>query len=116
MLYPVPNRSKTAFIDPRFLIAAPFSKGYAFASLDGETFGFIKLTGAFAVSPQFQQCRSFSEGLAPVCRDEQWGYINHQGALEIPTVFEGPRAGPFRSGLAGAMLTVSGDSLTAAAT
>jgi hypothetical protein len=52
------------FIDPRFLIAAPFSEGCAFASLDGETFGFIKLSGAFAISPQFQQCRSFSEGLA----------------------------------------------------
>src|SRR6185437_7575772 len=89
------------FIPPRFLIAAAFSEGRAFVSLDGDTFGFVDLKGDLVISPKFQQCRQFSEGLSGVYRDERWGYIDHQGQIKIPHVFEETRVQGFRDGLAG---------------
>lgn len=38
-------------IEPRFLVASEFSEGLAFASTDGENFGFIDLTGKFVIPP-----------------------------------------------------------------
>src|SRR5438105_11142260 len=38
-------------IEPQFFVASHFSEGRAFVSKDGETFGFIDLTGKFVVPP-----------------------------------------------------------------
>lgn len=40
----------------------------------------------------------FSEGLAPVCKDDKWGYIDQTGAVVIDYQFEG--AAPFSDGMA----------------
>jgi hypothetical protein len=39
------------FIEPQFLIVTRFSEGRASASMDGDTFGFIDLTGKFVIPP-----------------------------------------------------------------
>ncbi len=88
-------------IEPTFLVVSAFAEGRAFASTDGENFGFIDFTGRFVIDPGFRPCRHFSEGLAAVCIDDRLGYINRNGGLEIPTVFEGPNATGFRDGIAG---------------
>jgi len=88
------------FIEPQFLAASQFSEGRAFASTDGNTFGFIDLRGEFLAHPEFHQCRDFSGGLAAVCRDNRWGYVDQSGEIRIPLVFEGPCAHLFRYSLA----------------
>lgn len=91
-------------IEPRFLVASEFSEGRAFFSLDGESFGFIDLRGHVAIRRDFQQCRLFSEGLAGVCRDDRWGFIDHHGEVRIPHVFEAVRPQGFHYGLAGVQI------------
>ncbi|HEY2352912.1 MAG TPA: WG repeat-containing protein [Candidatus Acidoferrum sp.] len=91
-------------IQPAFLINASFLEGRAIASSDGENLGFIDFTGNFVVPPRFSRCGGFSEGLAAVCLDDRWGFIDRAGTLEIPTVFEGPTPRGFRDGIAGARI------------
>lgn len=92
------------FIEPRFIVASDFSEGRAFASTDGESFGFIDFSGNFVVPLEFQRCCAFSSGLAAVLREDRWGYIDHEGETRIPHVFEGPIAQPFRYGVAGVQI------------
>ncbi len=54
-------------------------KGRAVASTDGENLGFIDFTGSFVVPPRFSRCNGFSEGLAAVCMDDRWGFIDRAG-------------------------------------
>ena len=91
-------------VEPRFLVAGDFSEGRAFASTDGEMFGFIDLNGEFVIRAEFQQCRQFSGGLAAVLQEGRWGYIDNRGEIKIPLVFEGPRAQAFRNGVAAVQL------------
>jgi hypothetical protein len=91
-------------IEPRYLVASPFSEGLAFVTVDGELFGYIDHTARFVVAPEFQVCRHFSEGLAAVRVDDRWGYIDRQGRLALPTAFEGAYATGFRNGMAGVRL------------
>lgn len=88
-------------IEPRYLVASPFSEGLAFATIDGEHFGYINHQARFVIPPKFLLCRHFSEGLAAVSVDERWGYIGGKGEVVIPTVFEGKYATGFRDGMAG---------------
>jgi hypothetical protein len=94
------------FIEPQFLITTHFSEGRASASMDGDTFGFIDLTGKFVIPAEFQQCGDFSGGMAAVCRDERWGFVDHSGEVKIPLVFEKSRvrARVFRNGVAGVQI------------
>ena len=91
-------------IEPRFLVASEFSEGLAFASTDGESFGFIDMTGRFVIPPEFRPCGGFREGLAAVCIGERLGYIDRAGVSRIPSVFEGKRATGFSYGLAGVQM------------
>ncbi|MCB0190342.1 MAG: WG repeat-containing protein [Anaerolineae bacterium] len=67
-------------------------------SQDGEQYGYVDLSGAFVIEPQFEQADDFSEGLAAVQVDDLMGYIDSSGATVIEPQFE--LAGPFREGLA----------------
>jgi WG containing repeat len=98
------NHSGDWAIEPRLGIAGYFSEGRALASLDGERLGFIDATGEFVVAPAFERARQFRDGLAPVRRDERWGYIDLDGETQIPFVFEGPQAQSFSHGVAGVQI------------
>ena len=47
-------------------------------------FGFIDRSGSIVISPQFDYCYGFSEGLAAVEIDEVCGFIDKQGKFAIP--------------------------------
>ncbi len=49
----------------------------------GSKMGYIDRSGAFAIDPQFEDARAFSDGLAPAKRGDRWGYIDRQGAFVI---------------------------------
>lgn len=48
----------------------------------------------------YQQIGRFSEGLAPVLQDGRWGYIDTNGTLLLPAIYESEQAHPFSEGLA----------------
>jgi hypothetical protein len=84
-----------------FLIHSSFSEGLASASLDGEIKGYVDMTDRFVIKPQFEGAHEFQSGLAAVCRNGLWGYIDRSGHAMIPYQFDGPTALPFTYGLAG---------------
>ena len=77
--------------------ALPFSEGLAAVQTDGQ-WGFIDLTGRFAISPIYEGAGRFSKGMAPVKKDGLWGYIDNQGRMLIAPRFL--RAAPFSGSLA----------------
>ena len=59
----------------------------------------------FELEPQldsldYDHIGRFSEGVAPVQRDNLWGYIDTLGQLAIPLTFESEEAHPFSEGMA----------------
>ena len=55
----------------------------AFAS--GEQWGFVK--GEVVIEPAFDGAKSFSNGLAAVCIDGKWGYVDETGEIVIDCQF-----------------------------
>lgn len=49
----------------------------------------IKLgTGKVVIEPAYSYARWFKQGLAPVEKDEKWGYINKAGEVVVPHQFD----------------------------
>ena len=65
----------------------PFSEGFAFV---GDRF--IDTQGKPAFGSTFEQASSFSEGLAAVQTNGQWGFIDVNGRFVIPPAYEGAGA------------------------
>ena len=49
--------------------------------------GFIDGKGNWIVEPQYDKARAFINGLAPVLKGKEWGYINKSGEVVIPFQF-----------------------------
>lgn len=60
--------------------------------------GFIDLLGKLAVTPTYEGCKRFSEGLAPVRQNAKWGFIDVAGHLKVAAKFDD--AEPFSEGVA----------------
>jgi hypothetical protein len=95
------DRSGSWQIEPRFAVANRFSEGLATVSPDGVSFGCVDRKGAFIVRPSYDQLGVFRSGLCAANRANKWGYIGRDGSVEIPLLFEGPRALGFSHGRAG---------------
>lgn len=50
---------------------------------DNGLWGYVDLEGNIVIEPQYQQAKSFSNGLAAVCMNNKWGYINKNNYLVI---------------------------------
>ncbi len=61
------------------------------------------------IQPQFDEVRSFSEGLAKIKIDGKFGYINTNGQIVIQPRFE--ESSDFQDGLAAIKKVISGDTL-----
>lgn len=114
-------------IPPRFLKADSFSDGMARVILEGPCvyaslhsscpeagtlpgnttakdhlpscgYTFIDKNGQIISADRFDDALQFREGLAPVARNQRWGYIDKQARIVVPFRFE--RAEPFSEGLA----------------
>ena len=55
---------------------------------EGGKFGYIDAQGKVAIKPQFDDAKSFSEGLARVKIGRKWGFINQTGNLVILPQFQ----------------------------
>ncbi|MBY0549739.1 MAG: WG repeat-containing protein [Candidatus Obscuribacterales bacterium] len=71
-------------------------------------FGFIDKTGAFRITPRFQETKPFSDGLAAARKGNKWGYIDKSGEFIIKPRFD-VSADDFKSGLAYVTWTEKGD-------
>jgi len=62
-----------------------FSKNSAltYAKKD-DKIGFINAEGNWVIEPIYDKVRAFKNGLAPVCKDKKWGYVNEVGEVVIP--------------------------------
>jgi hypothetical protein len=68
----------------------------------GDTkWGYVDTNGKFVIAPQFDNARSFSEGLAAVEQNNKFGYIDTEGYLVIQAKYQ--EVGPFREGFAWVM-------------
>ena len=57
----------------------------------GEKWGYIDTDGNQVIEPQFQEARSFSNGLAAVKKSGYWGYIDSEGNMVIENIFDGAK-------------------------
>ena len=49
---------------------------------------FVDSEGNKLFNKQFERVRNFSEGLAPVRKNDKWGYINTQGEEVVPCIYD----------------------------
>ena len=59
----------------------------AFKGANGK-WGYIDDSGEIVIKPQYNNAKSFSNGLAAVFIDEKWGFINRNNELVIDNIFE----------------------------
>jgi hypothetical protein len=91
-------------VEPQFSYAGPFSTGLAVVNLarpgsNEAEMAYIDRAGQVMFDGAvFQMAADFSEGLAAVRVDDQWGYLDYGGKLAIEPQFE--LAGAFAEGLA----------------
>jgi len=64
--------------------------------------GYLDLRGDLAIPLIYDDCETFSHGLAAVRRAGKWGYLDRDGHTALPFMFD--EAGPFASGLAPARI------------
>ncbi|MBC7552418.1 MAG: WG repeat-containing protein [Taibaiella sp.] len=57
-------------------------------SEDGEKVGFKDRDGKQVVPQIYDAAMDFSEGMAAVCIDGKWGYINTEGTLVVPCIYD----------------------------
>ncbi len=94
------NKTGNEAFSKRFALAGDFYEQHAAVSEDGRRFGFIRRDGSIAIKSSYEQARRFSEGLAAVFDNGGWKFVSVQGGPVIEGPFGGPRAGPFRGGVA----------------
>lgn len=102
------NKTGTAVIkfdtEPVYDTAGYFKEGMAKAfipaasSSENSKWGFIDTNGKYAITPQFELVRDFSEGLACVKDGSKYGYVDKNGKVIIPPKFD--KAAEFYDGLA----------------
>lgn len=99
------NKVGEMVIAPKFYGAHPFSDGIAvveFFTGEWTRFAFINKQGDIIFEhPQAYEAFDSSEGLAAVCINELWGFIDSTGKFVIDPQF--PKVGRFSNGLAPAI-------------
>lgn len=63
---------------------------YAAVKINGK-WGFIDKDGTVKIEPQYEDARSFANGMAAVMQDGLWGFINADGEMVIEPQFEDAR-------------------------
>ncbi len=63
---------------------------YAAVKMDGK-WGFIDKNGSFVIEPQYEDARSYANGLAAVMVNDLWGFVDSTGKMVIEPQFENVR-------------------------
>jgi len=83
-----------------YLVGGRFESGLAPVYTHGSeladgTCRYIDQTGTTAFPQAFQRGGEYSEGLAPVCVDNTWGFIDTSGRMVIKPQFDNPSGYPY---------------------
>ena len=92
------NANGDVAIEPRYRVATDFSEGAAWVS-NGTHSSFIDSKGRLLFDRHFDDCRSFSGGMAPVAVGDTWGYIGLDGEWLITPRFKGSISRSLSEGL-----------------
>lgn len=107
LLLAVPGCQKEEYGDwPELAICRSLGHGTSkplFAVRVDGLLGLIDISGKLVVTPQFENIREFTEGVAAALKNRRWGYIDEDGAWVIEPRFAS--AGPFSSERATVTLT-----------
>ena len=87
-------------------LASIFDPTFRALALIGTNWGYFDENGVEKISFQYEWASSFSDGLAPVRIDGKYGYIDTDGNLDIPAMYDG--YGFFREGLCWVGILVDG--------
>ncbi len=91
-LYGYMNIDGNIVIEPRFLMALPFSEGVAAVKELG-AFGFIDKSGEYVIKPDFDNAQPFTNGMAAVAYyTKKCGFIDSDGNLIIDYAFQDTRS------------------------
>ncbi|MEN0047106.1 MAG: WG repeat-containing protein [Bacteroidota bacterium] len=99
--YGLINQNGEYVVRPKFTDIGDFDEnGLAVVRYgnDKVRYGVINTEGVVLTDNNYNEIRSYSEGLAAVKLRDQWGYINKEGKLMIPAVYA--RVSPFVEGRA----------------
>ena len=58
-----------------------------FAVKQNGKWGYVNVKGEMVIEPQFEQARSFSNGLGAVCKNGAWGFVDLTGRVVIDYQF-----------------------------
>jgi hypothetical protein len=93
------DRSGKFVIAPQFnLVPEGFADGMARVYFSDYQVRFIDKTGKVVIQPQSNDVTTFSEGLAGIKINDQWGYMDKTGAIVIQPQFQAAKT--FSQGLA----------------
>lgn len=81
-----------------FSQAGFFMEGVAYAHKIGGLSGFINAAGEEEIAFKYSGIGPFSNGVAVVCENEKWGYIDHDGKYIINPIYD--FAETFKDGIA----------------
>ena len=82
------DKTGSKITETMFDAVYPFvSKTMAAVCIDGK-WGFVDTLGNMVIEPQYEQAKSFCNGLAPVRVGDLWGYISSNGEWRIECQFE----------------------------
>lgn len=97
----IDNKGKLHFRDIPISYYSEFSEGMSlFMPLPGSTKnGFVDRQGKVSVYPEYEELRSFHEGLAAFYADSAYGFMNMKGETVIPPKYDMVGYDGFRNGL-----------------
>lgn len=87
------NNSCAVILNSTYNYVSAFSEGFAIVCDENGLYGFIDERGSEVIKPQYRSVLGhavgpFVSGLARVCINKKWGYINYSGNLVIKAQFE----------------------------
>lgn len=104
--------SKTIFIFLIFSSLISYSQNIDYSLIPyrkGDKWGFANANRSIIITPQYNDVRWFTEGIAAVKVGAKWGYINSTGKMLIPAKFT--VAKPFRKGYISIKNKTDGDTI-----
>lgn len=75
-------------IPPQYLSAGPFVGDRCEVTNEDELSGYINRAGELVIPCNFQMASSFDDGLAAVCLNRKWGFIDEEGQFVIAPQFD----------------------------
>jgi hypothetical protein len=75
-------------VPPKYVDARPFREGFAAVQMEDKKWGFINQVGDIVIDAQFDSIGAFCRGICSVTIAAHKGYIDRNGRVVIPLIYE----------------------------